>query len=76
MKTRSQAQALLGAKGARIDGRPITSVHAEVRAGSTVAMIFGARFCAFRIETLPARRGPPAEARATYTELAIDEGQA
>jgi ribosome-associated heat shock protein Hsp15 len=76
VKTRSQAQALLGSSSARVDGRPITTVHAEVRPGSVVAMAFGQRFRAFRIETLPARRGTPADARATYTELAVDEGQA
>ena len=72
MKTRSQAQALLGAVGARIDGHHIASVHAEIRVGSVLTMMFGDRVRVIRVESLPLRRGPPAEARTCYDELAID----
>jgi ribosome-associated heat shock protein Hsp15 len=73
-KTRAKAQAMLASCNARIDGRPISSIHAEIRPGAVLALMLGGRVRAFRIEALPVRRGPPAEARACYVELAIDGG--
>ena len=72
MKTRSQAQALLGHTSARIAGRPIISIHAEIRVGDVLTMMMGDRVRVIRVSTLPLRRGPPAEARTCYDELAID----
>ncbi len=65
---------LLVESRARIDGRAVASPHAEVREGTILALMLGDRVRAFRIEALPLRRGPPAEARACYVELEIDGG--
>jgi ribosome-associated heat shock protein Hsp15 len=67
---------LLDEVGARIDGRSIASVHAEVRVGSVVTMTVGGQVRVFRVEQLPLRRGPPEEARGCYAYLAIDAGAA
>jgi ribosome-associated heat shock protein Hsp15 len=73
-KTRSTAQALLVESRARIDGRPVSTPHADVRAGSVLVLMLGERVRVFKIAALPVRRGPPAEARACYVELEIDGG--
>lgn len=71
-KTRSQAQALAAGGHLRIDSRPVDRAAAPVRPGNILAWIdhHGA-IRVIRVETLPTRRGPPAEARACYDALQL-----
>lgn len=76
-KTRHQAQALAERGFLRLDGRRIDRAHAHVRVGSVIGFAGrDGRIRILRVETLPARRGPPAEARGLYAELANDSQQA
>ena len=68
-KTRALAQALIAAGYLRIDGRPVDRAHAEVRPGMVLSFPWRDAVRAIRIEALPARRGPPMEARACYRDL-------
>jgi ribosome-associated heat shock protein Hsp15 len=70
VKTRSIAQALATAGHLRLDGRPIDRAAASVRVGAVIAFATpSGRVRAIRVAALPARRGPPAEGRACYTDL-------
>lgn len=75
-KTRDQAQALAEGGHLRIDGRRIDRAHAAVRVGSVIGTFRGGRVRILRVEALPSRRGPPAEAATLVTELANDSQQA
>ncbi len=68
--TRSAAQALAMSGHLRLDGRTIDRAHAIVRVGSVLTFAQGARVRVLRIGHLPHRRGPPAEARACFIDLA------
>lgn len=72
VKTRSQAQAIATTGHLRLNGRAIERAAAPVRCGDilTFATLRG-DVRVIRIEALPARRGPPAEAAACYQDLAI-----
>ena len=72
MKSRTQAQALVEEGKVRADGRRLVKSSDEVKAGAVLSLPLRGRVCVVRIVALPARRGPPAEARAHYEE--IDEG--
>lgn len=68
-KTRSLAQALVEEGHLRVDGRPCDRSHATVRTGMVLSFPLAGRVRVLRIEALPERRGPAAEARACYTDL-------
>jgi ribosome-associated heat shock protein Hsp15 len=68
-KTRSFAQATAEAGHLRIDGRPVDRAHASVRIGNVLSFPLHDRVRIIRVEALPPRRGPPAEARGCYTDL-------
>ncbi len=68
-KSRSAAQAIAEAGMLRIDGRRIERAHCPVRVGNIVAFPLHGRVRVLRVEALPIRRGPPAEAQALYTLL-------
>lgn len=68
-KTRSAAQALAEAGHLRIDGRVIDRAHCPVRVGNVLTFASHGRVRVVRVEALPVRRGPPAEARLLYAEL-------
>jgi ribosome-associated heat shock protein Hsp15 len=70
VKTRSLAQALAEGGRLRLGGRIVDRAHAAVRAGDVLSFAVRGRVRVLRVEALPTRRGPPAEARALYTELA------
>jgi ribosome-associated heat shock protein Hsp15 len=70
VKTRALAQGLAENGRLRISGRVADRAHAPVRVGDVLAFAAHGKVRVLRIEALPARRGPPAEARALYTELA------
>jgi ribosome-associated heat shock protein Hsp15 len=79
VKTRSLAQQLAERGHLRIDGRPVDRAHAEVRVGQVLSFALHDRVRVFRVEMLPTRRGPPAEARACYADLSpplpVDAGE-
>jgi ribosome-associated heat shock protein Hsp15 len=71
-KKRTWAQDLAESGHLRIDGRRIEKAHAPVRIGNVVAFVgHDHQVRVIRVEGLPTRRGPPAEARACYAELDI-----
>ena len=69
MKSRTQAQALVEQGHVRIDGRRATRPSDEVRAGAVLSMPLRGEVRVVRVLSLPARRGPPTEARAHYEEV-------
>jgi ribosome-associated heat shock protein Hsp15 len=76
LKSRSLAQGVVEAGHVRVDGRRVEKSSEEVRVGSIVALPLHGRVRILRVLSLPQRRGPPAEARACYEELGIDEPKA
>ena len=74
VKTRTAAQALAEEGRIRIAGRVVDRAHAPVRVGDVLSFAHRGAVRVLRVEALPARRGPPAEARALYTELDQGEG--
>jgi ribosome-associated heat shock protein Hsp15 len=69
-KTRSHAQQLANGGHLRIDGRRVDRAHAPVRVGNILAFLtHRGEVRVIRIEALPRRRGPPAEARLCYADL-------
>jgi ribosome-associated heat shock protein Hsp15 len=69
VKTRSLAQAMAEQGRLRLNGRVIDRAHAAVRVGDVLSFALRGTVRVLRIEALPARRGPPAEARGLYTEI-------
>lgn len=69
VKTRSSAQDIAAGGHLRIDGRPTTRAHAEVRVGQVLSFPLDDKVCVLRVEALPTRRGPASEARTCYTDL-------
>jgi ribosome-associated heat shock protein Hsp15 len=76
VKTRNAAQALAEQGRIRILGRVVDRAHAPVRVGDVLSFAHRGKVRVLRIESLPARRGPPAEARTLYSELTTEGGQA
>jgi ribosome-associated heat shock protein Hsp15 len=73
-RSRTLAQSLVGTGYVRIDGKRIEKPSEQVQDGSIVALPLQGKVRVIRILTLPARRGPPSEARACYQELEPDAG--
>ena len=71
-KTRAFAQQLAEAGHIRIGGRRIDRAHATVKPGETITLMINDHVRILRIEALPQRRGPSAEARETYSDIAVD----
>jgi ribosome-associated heat shock protein Hsp15 len=69
VKTRALAQTLAEQGRLRLAGRVIDRAHAPVRVGDVLSFAVHGRVRVLKVEALPARRGPPAEARALYTEI-------
>ncbi len=69
VKTRALAQQLAETGRLRLGGRVIDRAHAPVRVGDVLSFAVHGRVRVIKVEALPARRGPPAEARALYTEV-------
>jgi ribosome-associated heat shock protein Hsp15 len=74
VKTRALAQTLAEEGRLRLNGRLVDKAHAPVRIGDVLSFAQRGRVRVLRIEALPARRGPPAEARAHYCELTSEAG--
>jgi ribosome-associated heat shock protein Hsp15 len=70
VKTRALAQTMAEQGRIRIGGRLIDRAHAPVRVGDVLSFAQRGAVRVLKVEALPARRGPPAEARALYKEIA------
>jgi ribosome-associated heat shock protein Hsp15 len=68
-KTRGQAQELAEQGRIRLSGRVVDRAHVQVRIGDVLSFAQRGGVRVLKVERLPARRGPPAEARAHYCEL-------
>jgi ribosome-associated heat shock protein Hsp15 len=68
-KTRPLALALIEAGHVRRNGQPVERASAAIRVGDVLTFAQRGVVRVLRVEALPARRGPPAEARACYCEL-------
>jgi ribosome-associated heat shock protein Hsp15 len=73
-KSRALAQQLAETGRIRLNGRLIDRAHAPVRAGDVLSFAQRGAVRVLRIEALPVRRGPAAEARAHYCELTSEAG--
>jgi ribosome-associated heat shock protein Hsp15 len=69
VKTRALAQQLAEGGRLRIGGRVVARAHAPVQVGDVLSFALRGAVRVIRIEALPERRGPPAEARALYRDL-------
>jgi ribosome-associated heat shock protein Hsp15 len=69
VKSRTLAQAVIETGHVRIDGKRVEKSSEEVRVGSTIALPLHDTVRLLRVLSLPARRGPAAEARTCYEEL-------
>ena len=69
VKTRGIAQRLIEDGHLRLDGRVIDRAHSEVKVGNVLAFPLHERVRVIRVEAMPARRGPAAEAQACYSDL-------
>jgi len=76
VKTRALAQALAEDGRLRLNGRVVDKAHAIVRLGDILGFARHGDVRILRIEALPVRRGPAPEARALYSELTSEAGQA
>ena len=73
VKSRTLAQGVIDTGHVRMDGKRVAKPSEEVRVGTIVALPLRDQVRVLRVLDLPTRRGPAAEARACYQELAIDE---
>ncbi len=69
VKTRSLAQTMAEQGRIRLGGRVVDRAHAAIRVGDVLSFAQRGEVRVLRVEALPARRGPPAEARALYSEV-------
>ena len=69
VKTRSAAQTVAEQGRLRVNGRVVDRSHAPVGVGDVLSFAIHGKVRVLRIEALPARRGPPAEARLLYSEI-------
>ena len=76
VKTRGLAQAMAEDGRLRLNGRVVDKAHVLVRVGDVLGFARQGAVRVLKIEALPVRRGPPAEARALYSELTSEGGPA
>ena len=76
VKTRALAQAMAEKDRIRMNGRLVERAHAPVKVGDVLSFAQRGVVRVLRVEVLPVRRGPPAEARALYSELTSEAGHA
>ena len=74
VKTRALAQELAEKGRVRICGRVVDRAHAPVRVGDVLSFAQRGAVRVLKVEALPTRRGPPAEAWAHYCELTSEAG--
>ena len=75
IKSRTLAQGIVEEGRVRIDGKRVLKVSEEVRAGSVIALPLRGQVRVIRVLSLPSRRGPAAEARTHYEEIAENVSQ-
>lgn len=68
-RTRSAARAMIEAGTMRLNGDRITKISREVAAGDVVTLARGQDVIVFRIDSLPDRRLPPAEAARRWSRI-------
>jgi ribosome-associated heat shock protein Hsp15 len=77
-KTRADCARLVEAGAVRINRQPTDKAHARLRPGDVLTIAQGqgerGRVVVWRVLALAPRRGPPAEARALYEEIADTAG--
>ena len=66
-KTRSAAQALVGAGHVRLNGRRVERMAQDVAAGDVLVLPLPHGVTVIELLALPARRGPAGEAQSHYT---------
>jgi ribosome-associated heat shock protein Hsp15 len=76
VKSRTLAQGVIEAGNVRIDGKRVAKTSEEVRVGSVIALPLHGNVRVLRVVALPHRRGPPAEARTCFEEVAEGTGSA
>ena len=69
VKTRGLAQQLAEEGRLRISGRVVERAHCPVRVGDVLSFAQRGQVRVLKVEMLPSRRGPPAEARTLYSEV-------
>lgn len=69
VKSRTLAQALIEQGHVRLDGHRATKPSDDVKVGSVLALPLRGQVRVLRVLSLPARRGPAAEARLAYAEI-------
>ena len=69
VKTRALAQQLAEQGRLRLNGRLIDRAHAPVRVDDVLSFALRGTVRVLKVEALPERRGPPAEARTLYSEV-------
>lgn len=75
VKTRALAQELVENGRIRLSGRVVERAAAPVRVGDVLSFALRGKVRVLRVEALPVRRGPAAEARSHYCELTSEAGQ-
>jgi ribosome-associated heat shock protein Hsp15 len=73
VKTRALAQELAEKGRLRLNGRVVDKAHARLHPGDVLSFAQNGAVRVLKIEALPSRRGPPAEARALYSEISAAE---
>jgi ribosome-associated heat shock protein Hsp15 len=68
-KSRSLAKTLIAAGHVRLNGTRVEKSSMDVKTGDVLTIPRGEGAMAFRILSLPPRRGPAAEAQACYAEI-------
>ena len=74
IKSRTLAQGLIETGHVRIDGKRVLKSAEDVREGQIIALPLHGAIRILRVLSLPARRGPPAEARCCYEEVTGQAG--
>ena len=70
MKVRGDCAGLVGDGAVRINRQPTDKPHARLRIGDVLTVAIRGDVRVMRVLALPERRGPPAEARTLYEEIA------
>lgn len=68
-RTRGRAQGWIGEGHIRLNGERVVRNDRQVEPGDVLTLPLAARVAVIKIDALPARRGPPEEARGHYRKL-------
>ena len=71
-KTRADCARLVAAGALRLNRQPTDKAHARLRVGDVLTIALQGRVRVWKVASLAARRGPPAEARGLYEDLSED----